>query len=443
MDAANPSVFLSYQWGRQPQVQALYRTLTQRGYHCWMDIYQMGGGDSLYDKIDRGIRGCKVVVSCVTPKYSLSANCRREVSLADALKKPIVPLLLETMTWPPEGPMSMVFTQLLYISFIENLKSHRVWDGPSFEELLGKLQMYSPVGEIPAEPGVPSAEQPEEEKKPEAVLETQTSQDDKSGRPASGVSQESVKVSQPSSATSQASVKVSRPPSTTSQASVKVSRPPSATSQASVKVSRPPSTTSQASVKVSRPPSATSQASIKASRPPSATSHTSVKVSRPPSATSNRSIKASQLQNTQRNEPQATASTPRTEKKSKTCILLWHIIVLFSSVDAKCKNLKLLVWAGALYIFIVSWNIHKRLLVLENLFTGTNLKYIPSWLCYTMYMFFVVAFFAFSYMHWLYTTDIVVQLYSVFKFWMYSYFAFFSTLSVSDMWYCLELCLHL
>ena len=77
----------------------------------------MGGGDSLYDKIDRGLRGCRVVVSCVTNKYSLSPNCRREVSLADALKKPLVPLLLESMQWPPAGPMSMAFTQLLYIDF--------------------------------------------------------------------------------------------------------------------------------------------------------------------------------------------------------------------------------------------------------------------------------------------------------------------------------------
>ena len=109
-----------------------------------MDIHQMGGGDSLYDKIDRGIRGCKAVVSCVTLKYSLSANCRREVSLADALKKPIIPLLLEQMKWPPDGPMSLVFTELLYINFSKNETDQNSWKGDKFNELVEKLGQYIP-----------------------------------------------------------------------------------------------------------------------------------------------------------------------------------------------------------------------------------------------------------------------------------------------------------
>ena len=104
----------------------------------------MGGGDSLYDKIDRGMRGCKAVVSCVTQKYSLSANCRREVSLADALKKPIIPLLLEDIKWPPDGPMSMVFTQLLYINFYRDEALQMTWKGDQFEELRMKLGEFVP-----------------------------------------------------------------------------------------------------------------------------------------------------------------------------------------------------------------------------------------------------------------------------------------------------------
>ena len=105
----------------------------------------MGGGDSLYDKIDKGIRSCKVVLTCVTSKYALSANCRREVSLADALKKPVIPLLLEKMTWPPDGPMSMVFTQLLYINFHSpDINIQNTWDCPQLNELIATLQTHIP-----------------------------------------------------------------------------------------------------------------------------------------------------------------------------------------------------------------------------------------------------------------------------------------------------------
>ncbi|ELU07727.1 hypothetical protein CAPTEDRAFT_199536 [Capitella teleta] len=134
--AASPQVFLSYQWGRQSEVEVLYNKLTRLGYTCWMDIHQMGGGDSLYDKIDRGIRGCCVTVSCVTPKYAMSANCRKEVTLAEALKKPIIPLMLDTIAWPPEGPMSMVLAPLAFIDCREEVST---WNGHGFQTLLKQI----------------------------------------------------------------------------------------------------------------------------------------------------------------------------------------------------------------------------------------------------------------------------------------------------------------
>ncbi|XP_046543974.1 uncharacterized protein LOC124254141 [Haliotis rubra] len=140
MKAQSMDVFLSYQWGKQPQVQKLFARLTSLGYTCWMDVHQMGGGDSLFDKIDKGVRGSKVVISCVTTKYCLSANCRREVSLADALKKPIVPLLLEPTAWPPSGPMSMVLTPLVYIDLSQDERVQESWKGGKADELVQRIQ---------------------------------------------------------------------------------------------------------------------------------------------------------------------------------------------------------------------------------------------------------------------------------------------------------------
>ena len=86
-----------------------------------------------------------MVFSCLTPKYTKSANCRREVSLADALKKPVIPLLLEEMTWPPEGPMSMVFSELLYIPFLEmDPVTLDYWFGKNFDQVLCQVKKYIP-----------------------------------------------------------------------------------------------------------------------------------------------------------------------------------------------------------------------------------------------------------------------------------------------------------
>ncbi len=74
------------------------------------------------------------------------------------------------------------------------------------------------------------------------------------------------------------------------------------------------------------------------------------------------------------------------------------------------------------------------------------LKYIPSFVIFFLLLF---AFFAISYMQWLYETDIVILVYTLFHvFMLVCQFSnsgciliciFFSTLPVSKMWCCLEL----
>lgn len=63
----------------------------------------------------------QIVISCVTKAYSQSNACQQEVALADVLKKPILPVLFEPLTWPPEGPMAMPFAPLIYVSLEDGL----------------------------------------------------------------------------------------------------------------------------------------------------------------------------------------------------------------------------------------------------------------------------------------------------------------------------------
>ena len=113
------------------------------GYKCWMDVGQMGGGDKLFEKIDSGIRAAKVIICCVTEKYAKSPNCNREVNLSVNLGKPIIPLLLEKMGWPPKGSMGPIFSEYLFIRFFqrqgETTDDDRIWPVPKFQELLMQL----------------------------------------------------------------------------------------------------------------------------------------------------------------------------------------------------------------------------------------------------------------------------------------------------------------
>ncbi|XP_053201018.1 uncharacterized protein LOC128386079 [Panonychus citri] len=110
-----PPVFLSYQWDSQKLVLDLRRRLEMAGFPCWMDIGLMGGGDSLYGKIYEGISKARVIIACLTPRYASSRICAREVTLADVLRKPILPVMLEPTPWPPPGPMAVVMSSLVFV----------------------------------------------------------------------------------------------------------------------------------------------------------------------------------------------------------------------------------------------------------------------------------------------------------------------------------------
>ena len=75
------------------------------------------------------------------------AHCPVQVNLAVSLDKPIIPLLMEKMTWPPPGSMGPIFSEYLFIRFFQRDgeetedQDQRYWPLPKFQELLMQLSV--------------------------------------------------------------------------------------------------------------------------------------------------------------------------------------------------------------------------------------------------------------------------------------------------------------
>lgn len=108
-----PNLFLSYHWDVQSKVHILVQYLESHGFQCWTDVsntskrhatsHSPPPGDNLQTQIQRKIKAAAAVVCCVTPKYICSENCTKDLTIAESMNKPIVPVMLQWLTWPPEG----------------------------------------------------------------------------------------------------------------------------------------------------------------------------------------------------------------------------------------------------------------------------------------------------------------------------------------------------
>ena len=81
---------------------------------------------------------CRLIMTLVLLQVNLSVN----------LNKPIIPLLIEKMDWPPKGSMGPIFSEYLFIRFFQRggeetpQKDQRYWPIPKFQELLMQLNFF-------------------------------------------------------------------------------------------------------------------------------------------------------------------------------------------------------------------------------------------------------------------------------------------------------------
>ena len=71
----------------------------------------------------------------MTKKYYTSKMCVKEATLASEREKHIIPVLFEDLDgWPPQGPLGMVFSDILYLKLPDGILNNE-----KFEKILKKI----------------------------------------------------------------------------------------------------------------------------------------------------------------------------------------------------------------------------------------------------------------------------------------------------------------
>lgn len=99
-------VMISYSWKDAPFVLGrLAMTLAERSSGLWVDRLggELGMGEWTRQSMERGVKGCDVVVAVLSPSYVKSTNCGFELGCASKYKKQVIPILydLPVSEWPP------------------------------------------------------------------------------------------------------------------------------------------------------------------------------------------------------------------------------------------------------------------------------------------------------------------------------------------------------
>ena len=119
-------IFISYNWDIKPDVKNLYSILTKNNFKVWMDERNMLTGYNLSNEIAKAIKTSRMVICCLTIKYSQSEMCQRELNFANACKmdkkeKIILPILFEKVRLIDLGGVGFLVSNLLYLKYEKSL----------------------------------------------------------------------------------------------------------------------------------------------------------------------------------------------------------------------------------------------------------------------------------------------------------------------------------
>ena len=95
-------IFVSYAHKDSDQVFPIMKILKSRGYRIWYDEGIVPGSEWT-DNIAKRLNNSAMVIAFVTPNFTASDNCRRELNFALSKQKPFLSVILE----PTQMPLGM------------------------------------------------------------------------------------------------------------------------------------------------------------------------------------------------------------------------------------------------------------------------------------------------------------------------------------------------
>ncbi|UJR29810.1 hypothetical protein I4U23_017354 [Adineta vaga] len=135
-------IMLSYQRNSSNIVLKVYDYLTKnQSIPIWMDVYG-GTIEYLTTSLAEGVENCCLIICFLTPEYQASVYCKKELTYASELQKPIISCLLgsndKTTKWKPSQWLGLTIADLLYLNFTKVNDDN--FD-EKCQELLDKIQL--------------------------------------------------------------------------------------------------------------------------------------------------------------------------------------------------------------------------------------------------------------------------------------------------------------
>lgn len=94
-------IYVSYSRNDGDTARKLQETLQTRGYTIWIDYQDLSAGSVWASQIDQAIRAAEIFIVLLSPSAMKSRTIHNEISLAEKLQKPIIPVIIAHTPIPP------------------------------------------------------------------------------------------------------------------------------------------------------------------------------------------------------------------------------------------------------------------------------------------------------------------------------------------------------